>query len=385
METKISNRRIGIFFAVLTVIVLLSAGFWILQRMQWSIRGNGLSCDKDLHVMASAIVIMVWYSLTALIFLSLFLAVPEYRGSGWLALMTVAWMAHTGAGKDEILLMLFPCLRGIGGAWVNMVSLPPVLICLMMALHASFPGALPKWLRRAVTGTAGVMAAAAVLIPGALYGGYLAILVMMGLAIVLFLSLFLRGRRPGQPQRIILAGLGLVLVVFVRDLIYGYTGSSLLPMPLMQPAFLIFSMLLLEAALLHAMQAVAETGEQRWRAEAEKEMLLEMNRLKGAFYTDMSHELKTPLTVIAANAQFAAQNIAAGVVDEETVVDLNAISAEARRLAQTVTTLVGIGRMQESEIESEDEEGRGITAGVIPPAREETEDEGDRDNSAGGG
>lgn len=52
------------------------------------------------------------------------------------------------------------------------------------------------------------------------------------------------------------------------------------------------------------------------------------------------------MTVIAVNAQFAAQNIRVGMVDEETVMDLNAISAEARRLAQMVTGLVGIGRMQ---------------------------------------
>ena len=76
---------------------------------------------------------------------------------------------------------------------------------------------------------------------------------------------------------------------------------------------------------------------------AEKEMLEEMNRLKNQFYTDVSHEMKTPLTVISVNAQFAAQNIRAGMVDEETVMDLTAISAEARRLAGMVTSLVGLG------------------------------------------
>lgn len=143
------------------------------------------------------------------------------------------------------------------------------------------------------------------------------------------------------------------------------------------------------------------------------------------------------LTVIAVNAQFAAQNIETGAVDEETVTDLTAISAEAKRLAQMVTSLVGIGRMQGGDgalfslsplltetariyqslfarkkntltaeevsellphvferyfhgekggnIDIKSEEGRGTTVWFTLPVKEETKDEGDRDNPAGGG
>ena len=86
------------------------------------------------------------------------------------------------------------------------------------------------------------------------------------------------------------------------------------------------------------MQEVRQAREREESMAAEKEMLEEMNRLKNQFYTDVSHEMKTPLTVISVNAQFAAQNIRAGMVDEETVMDLTAISAEARRLAGMVTS-----------------------------------------------
>ncbi len=44
------------------------------------------------------------------------------------------------------------------------------------------------------------------------------------------------------------------------------------------------------------------------------------------------------------------------MVDEETVMDLTAISAEARRLAGMVTSLVGLGRIQGAA------EGRGVLA-----------------------
>lgn len=95
-----------------------------------------------------------------------------------------------------------------------------------------------------------------------------------------------------------------------------------------------------------AEEELAKAYERERRTEAENKMLLEMSRMRHAFYTDMTHEMKTPLTVIAVNAQFAAQNIAAGMVDEETVADLSAISDEARRLAQMVSGFVEMGRMQ---------------------------------------
>lgn len=79
---------------------------------------------------------------------------------------------------------------------------------------------------------------------------------------------------------------------------------------------------------------------------AERDMLEELNHLKNQFYTDMSHEMKTPLTVISVNAQFVAQNIESGTIDKETIADVTAISTEAKRLAQMVTSLVGLGQMQ---------------------------------------
>lgn len=318
--------------------------------IQFNIGEYGLCRVHYLRSMTSTIVVMAWYILMALIFLSLFFVVPEYKGNGWLALMAVTWAVRTGVMGNKPLLVLVPFLDWTSGYRLEKASMPLILIFLMLAMHHSFPGALPRLLRCAVAGIAGVLAAAAFLLPTRLYSSYSSDLVRIVYVLVLiiaaFLFLSLRKRKPSQPQVIILAGLALLLGAYAWDLVYYYEYFIILPLPLLQPMILVFSLFLLEAAMLHTMQAMAKAHERERRAEAENEMLTEMNRLKSAFYTDMSHEMKTPLTVIAVNAQFAAQNIGAGAVDEETVTDLNAISAEARRLAQMVTSLVGIGRMQ---------------------------------------
>lgn len=304
-----------------------------------------------LRAMNATIMVMGWYILMALIFLTLFLVLPSYNGNGWLALMSVAGAIRIGVMGNKPLLVLFPSLGWTTGYHLEKASAPIILCLLMLALHAIFPGALPKWLRRVIACVSCAMVAVALLAPTRLYSNYSGDMMkgiyLMALLVVACILLSLRKRRPSQPQIIILTGLGLLLFAYVWDIIYYYAGFSWPVITLLEPVMLIVALFLLEAAMLHTMMETAKAHERERRAEVENEMLSEMSRLKSAFYADMSHEMKTPLTVIAVNAQFAAQNIGAGAVDEETVTDLNAISTEARRLAQMVTSLVGIGRMQD--------------------------------------
>ena len=74
-------------------------------------------------------------------------------------------------------------------------------------------------------------------------------------------------------------------------------------------AMAVFVLFAMTAMFFGTMQEVRQAREREESMAAEKEMLEEMNRLKNQFYTDVSHEMKTPLTVISVNAQFAAQNI----------------------------------------------------------------------------
>lgn len=81
---------------------------------------------------------------------------------------------------------------------------------------------------------------------------------LMVLAARGFILLSLRKKKPTQPQRIILAGMGLVVAAYAWDYIYYYAGFRWPVVPLLQPMVLAFSLLLLEAALLNTMQAMAK-------------------------------------------------------------------------------------------------------------------------------
>ena len=151
-----------------------------------------------------------------------------------------------------------------------------------------------------------------------------------------------------SEQAAVLSGFVFLLIAAVWDMLY-HRDIYILPamrFAISEMAVAVFVLYSMTAMFFGTMQEVRKAKEGEERMSAERDMLEELNHLKNQFYTDMSHEMKTPLTVISVNAQFVAQNIESGTIDKETIADVTAISTEAKRLAQMVTSLVGLGQMQ---------------------------------------
>lgn len=285
--------------------------------------------------------------------LLLFIVQQHYRPNLYFSLLCLSWAVRNGLTGFKVFYALFPALPWQIGYRLEHLTLPAAFILLVLLARRVFPGVLQKWFVLASAAVAAsfamvCLAADTVLLTWVqLYynGLYAAAVLYLSARFLMKLPKMARDRSLETGQVISLVGFLLFLYAGVNDLLY-HMDISPLDFAVTDAAMMIFSFFQMTAMFYGTMREAALAHERERRAEAEKEMLTEMNRLKSSFYTDMSHEMKTPLTVIAINAQFAAQNIGTGVVDEETVTDLTAISAEARRLAQMVTSLVGIGRMQ---------------------------------------
>ena len=290
------------------------------------------------------------YLVLFLVHLIFYLIMRDYKPNLLFALFCLTWFVRTGATGQRVLGAILPDLPWTIIFRLEYLTMPLSGILLVWLLYLLFPGVLPKWFPPAASFLCGVFAAVDVFGPTLLISHTMvwrvAILGLIGL--FFFARLLLRWRRPDTGQLAVLLGVAFLLFAALWDMLY-HRDIYLLPalrFAISEMAMAVFVLFSMTALFFNTMREVRQARENEARMAVEKEMLVEMNRMKNQFYTDMSHEMKTPLTVISVNAQFAAQNIGVGAVDEETVTDLNAISTEARRLAQMVTGLVGLGRMQ---------------------------------------
>lgn len=306
------------------------------------------------------VILMGCYLVLFLVHFILYLMMKGYKANLLFALFCLTWFLRTGVTGQRILDSVLPGLPWTTVFRLEYLTMPLSGILLVWLLYLLFPGVLPKWFPPAASlacaGFAGIDLFGSTLLIS--YTAVWRIVLLAGIALYFFIRLFLCWKKPGAAQLAVLLGFAFLLAAALWDTLY-HRDILLLPalrFSISEMAMAVFVLFAMTAMFFGTMQEVRQAREREESMAAEKEMLEEMNRLKNQFYTDVSHEMKTPLTVISVNAQFAAQNIRAGMVDEETVMDLTAISAEARRLAGMVTSLVGLGRIQGAA------EGRGVLA-----------------------
>lgn len=96
-------------------------------------------------------------------------------------------------------------------------------------------------------------------------------------------------------------------------------------------------------------QEQKESKENLARVEEEKKMLEELDRMKTEFLSDISHELKTPLTVISGYAQTASLSQDSDVSRDS----LKKIASEANRMAFMVNQVLDMTRIEENRLKLE--------------------------------
>lgn len=293
-----------------------------------------------------------------LIHLILYIVRRSYKPNLIFSMLCFTWMIRSGITGTKIFYAMLPSLSWELAFRCEYVSIPIAAILMVLLIREIFPQIPQQWFVKAMLSVSIVFSILCIFMNTLILSQVLMYYeVVFTLAIIYLLLRFclkvphmLKQKQLQIEHVISLVGFLIFMFASINDALYhagvlhaiglkiSFSATGL--------AMLIFSFFQMIVMFYGTMRETAQAHERKNRAEAEKEMLSEMNRMKSAFYADLSHEMKTPLTVIAVNAQFAAQNMQLGEVDEETITDLNAISAEAKRLAQMVTSIVGIGRMQ---------------------------------------
>lgn len=129
------------------------------------------------------------------------------------------------------------------------------------------------------------------------------------------------------------------IVMFIN--IYGLTTAA--------SAFAFFNSIALSIDFRMANELLEESKVREKELSQANEMLTKLDKIRESFLADLSHELKTPLTVIASNVAVASKQITRGKADEMTASSLNNVEREAVRLGHMVERLKTSAISQHSE------------------------------------
>jgi PAS domain S-box-containing protein len=126
---------------------------------------------------------------------------------------------------------------------------------------------------------------------------------------------------------------------------FGYLVAGLSPMLAQSPSYVRFHKLL-GASISQSVSGAAAFEEERKRAEA----LAELDRAKTAFFSNISHEFRTPLTLMLGPAEDAlagADSLSAVERERWSIVQRSAL-----RLAKLVNTLLDFSRIEAGRVEA---------------------------------
>lgn len=187
---------------------------------------------------------------------------------------------------------------------------------------------------------------------------YTSVLVYYEILLVVFIiigitGLFFSMRRPNTEQTAALYGIAVFYLAAVSDIImYSDIFGDSVNAPVSEAAMLVFALAQTVSLLLMNSRVLAETKEAEQKLEAEKSALENLNRMKSEFLGNVSHELKTPLTVMSGYAQTTRQMVENDALPDggEVIRRMKIISSEAERLALMVGQILDVTRMEENRM-----------------------------------
>ena len=169
-------------------------------------------------------------------------------------------------------------------------------------------------------------------------------------------GLFWNMRNPTKEQGAAIYGIAVFFIAALSDiLMYSDIFGDGPNAPISEIAMLVFMLAQTVSLFLMNNRVLAEAKEAEQKLETEKNALEILNRMKTEFLGNVSHELKTPLTVMSGYAQTTKQLAQQPDTLDSAEVSrrMTLISSEAERLSLMVRQVLDVTRMEEGRMAME--------------------------------
>ena len=165
--------------------------------------------------------------------------------------------------------------------------------------------------------------------------------------------LFYKMRNPITEQAIAMYGIGVFFLAALSDiLMYSDVLGNQTNKPISETAMIVFVIAQTVSLFKMNNRVLVEVKEAEHKLEAEKIALENLNRMKTEFLGNVSHELKTPITVMSGYAQTTKQlvekadSLDAGEISHR----MSLISSEAERLSLMVGQVLDVTCIEEGRM-----------------------------------
>lgn len=296
----------------------------------------------------------------AVISLLMFLLLHNYRPALFFALLSFVWFLYTGATGTRVFVTLMPWLTDPFRIRISFVISATTSLLTIVIIRDLFPNLFH---RNFIRGVILVSACWIVYFSFADAGFVLSHTLwvawgMAGAASIYIIIIFAANlRKMDLPRIVFVIGETFMFYAALRDF-FTYVPLSAGSYTIMLPPFtgthfarigIIVSLLCQAAAIFMAtMNEIDKTKETEQRLAAENISLESQSRMKTEFLGNLSHEIKTPLTVILSDIQRIGREIRKHGFESERVSEsINRANDEIMRMARLTDSAIKMAAMQE--------------------------------------
>jgi signal transduction histidine kinase len=292
---------------------------------------------------------------SALLLLGLWVYYPNVKQNIWFSLLCLL-MAVRGGLTSHNLRLILPFLSFDVSNRILYATTPLMVIFIILYFGKVFPGNFRR-LVKIVVPVSFVFIVFTTFWPYPVITATFNYIYFFAMVLIIYAAAQLvRHRKMLTSGHVLaLAGTAIFFIGSLADLVLYMgilPGRSYWKVPgtLAEVSLMVFTVTQMISLFTQNIQQAVQAGRDKEELVVKNALLEQMNIMKTELLGDISHELKTPLTVISGYAQTADLQLSAGDAHRELVNKMKIIASEAERLGLLVSQTLTAARIEEGQL-----------------------------------